>query len=97
MEKTKGKELKHEVQRIREKPDHQRSFVNILKTQVFALSEGRGNWRVLGRRVACSDFILKGSCYKETGVGQGWKQINHMGVYSFDQAENDQDSSSSRQ
>lgn len=32
MEKTKGKELKDEVQRIREKPDHQRSFVNILKT-----------------------------------------------------------------
>lgn len=32
MEKTKGKELKDEVQRISEKPEYQRSFVNILKT-----------------------------------------------------------------
>lgn len=87
MEKTKGKELKDEVQRISEKPEYQRSFVNILKTQVFALSEARDNWRVLRRRVACSDFILKGSYYKEAGVGQGWKQINQVGVYSFDQAE----------
>ena len=81
MEKTKGKELKDEVQGISEKPDHQRSFVNIFKTQVFALSEARRNRRVWGRRVACSDFILKGSYYKETGVGQGWKQMNQVGVY----------------
>ena len=58
MEKTKGKELKDEVQGISEKPDHQRSFVNIFKTQVFALSEARRNRRVWGRRVACSDLCF---------------------------------------